>query len=102
MDQAVFETLSQVLADDPNVRMTAELNLRELEKLPEQRAYPRISRYPLAHEALHVPSSLPQSEFPISLTKLTLTKELTIPQRQISFLHARSRFQTSSSITTIA
>ncbi|CAG8449022.1 6245_t:CDS:10 [Ambispora gerdemannii] len=34
MDQAVYETLTQVLSTDSNLRISAELRLKELEKLP--------------------------------------------------------------------
>ncbi|RUS18224.1 hypothetical protein BC937DRAFT_89014 [Endogone sp. FLAS-F59071] len=71
MDQAVFETLSHVLADDPNVRIGAELRLRELEQMPET--------WGLRHYDTR-PCIMLQPEFPISLTKLTLTKEIAIPQ----------------------
>ncbi|CAG8680386.1 6167_t:CDS:10, partial [Gigaspora rosea] len=34
MDQAVYEVLSRVLSPDPNIRMSAELRLRELSNVP--------------------------------------------------------------------
>ncbi|CAG8799685.1 18748_t:CDS:2, partial [Racocetra persica] len=34
MDQAVYEVLSRVLSPDPNVRMSAELRLKELSNVP--------------------------------------------------------------------
>ncbi|KAG9295192.1 hypothetical protein G9A89_006173 [Geosiphon pyriformis] len=48
MDQAVYETLSQVLSSDPNVRISAELRLKDLEKLSE---YPlSLSKMMLAND----------------------------------------------------
>ncbi|CAG8772464.1 9844_t:CDS:10, partial [Gigaspora margarita] len=35
MDQAVYEVLSRVLSPDPNIRMSAELRLRDLSNVPE-------------------------------------------------------------------
>ncbi|CAH1762042.1 17445_t:CDS:2 [Entrophospora sp. SA101] len=54
MDRAVYETITQVLSDNPNVRMAAELSLRELVKQPE---------------------------YPISLARMMLSQELDVPKR---------------------
>ncbi|KAF9103924.1 hypothetical protein BGX29_002731 [Mortierella sp. GBA35] len=54
MDQVVFQTLTDTLSTDPNARMAAELRLKELQSMPE---------------------------YPLSLCKLTLTRECNISQR---------------------
>ncbi|KAG0068374.1 hypothetical protein BGZ89_004825 [Linnemannia elongata] len=63
MDQAVFQTLTDTLSADPNVRMAAELRLKELQSMPE---------------------------YPLSLCKLTLTRECNISQRHSAVVLLKS------------
>ncbi|KAF9571426.1 hypothetical protein BGW38_008614, partial [Lunasporangiospora selenospora] len=63
MDQAVFQTLTDTLSADINVRMTAELRLKELQGNPE---------------------------FPISLVKLALAQECSISQRHLAAVLLKS------------
>ncbi|KAG0276851.1 hypothetical protein BGZ95_006953 [Linnemannia exigua] len=63
MDQAVFQTLTDTLSADPNARMAAELRLKDLQSVPE---------------------------YPLSLCKLTLTRECNISQRHSAVVLLKS------------
>ncbi|ORZ02241.1 hypothetical protein BCR43DRAFT_2918 [Syncephalastrum racemosum] len=58
MDQAVYETLLRVTDSDGGIRSAAEQRLKEFAAAPE---------------------------YPVSLTRLTVSRDIAVPQRQISF-----------------
>jgi hypothetical protein len=81
MDNAVFETLLRVADSDGTIRTAAENRLKELAIQPGKNVYkfgPRA--YPFLLNLCNI-------EFPVSLAKLTVSQQHTIPQRQISFLY---------------
>ncbi|KAF0552301.1 ARM repeat-containing protein [Gigaspora margarita] len=63
MDQAVYEVLSRVLSPDPNIRMSAELRLRDLSNVPE---------------------------YPISLAKMTISQDVDISYRQSAVINLKN------------
>ncbi|KAM3584016.1 hypothetical protein VKS41_003985 [Umbelopsis sp. WA50703] len=67
MDQAVFETLSKIFDADANIRGNAEKQLQTLQSSPE---------------------------FPVSLVRLSLSQELSIPQRQLAAVTLKQYIET--------
>ncbi|KAI7871897.1 armadillo-type protein [Spinellus fusiger] len=63
MDQAVYETLLQVADPDRNTRSAAEAQLKELSNTPE---------------------------YPISLARLTVSREFGVPQRQLAAISLKT------------
>jgi len=67
MDLAVFETLSKIFDADTNIRGNAEKQLQSLQSNPE---------------------------FPVSLARLSLSQELSIPQRQLAAVTLKQYIET--------
>lgn len=92
MDQAVFQTLTDTLSADPNARMAAELRLRELQSMPGKylvyHAWVDIRRGLLAAD-MYLPLIL-IIEYPLSLCKLTLTRECNVSQRHSAVVLLKS------------
>lgn len=79
MDQAVYETLLNVGNPDGTIRSAAEQRLKEFASSSPgnlQQALWTITVLTLV------------AEFPVSLARLTVSQDISIPQRQISFFIA--------------
>lgn len=102
MDQAVFQTLTDTLSADPNARMAAELRLKELQSMPGT----HVLLSPVGVTYIRRDSTRKtctyhrqcfiqlftngRIEYPLSLCKLTLTRECNISQRHSAVVLLKS------------
>ena len=78
MDQAVYETLLNVGNPDGTIRSAAEQRLKEFASSSPGKFTLTVDYYSIFTSTF--------AEFPVSLARLTVSQDISIPQRQISFL----------------
>jgi hypothetical protein len=93
MDQAVFETLSKIFDADANIRGNAEKQLQTLQSSPGKQRW-NDNGDEIRIWTLLILNATPSLEFPVSLVRLSLSQELSIPQRQLAAVTLKQYIET--------